>query len=645
MLNYFLQLTRFKKRLFSLTVDTVIIIFTFWISYWVRLDSLTPFNSLEHWLLLPVIIPLTLFCFMRLGLYRAVLRYVSFRVLLTVLAGIIISSLLLVSTAFIFEVFLPRSTAILYFLTTFLLVGGIRLFFRMMFYKLNKTSSAVLIYGAGSCGRQLHLALNQSSEYSPLVFVDDDIKLVNSSIQGLRVYSPSDVASLVNRYQIKKILLALPSTTRTRRKEVLNFLESVPCEVLSVPSMVDLVSGDAIIDELREVSIDDLLGRVAVSPNPELMKKNIEGKSVLITGAGGSIGSELCRQIVTLLPRNVILFESSEFNLYEIDKELNSIVVKMGINTSIKPILGSVQNKSRLVSVFKKFQIDTIFHAAAYKHVPLVEYNVVEGIRNNIFGTLNCAQAALNAGVQSFVLISTDKAVRPTNVMGASKRVAELILQALAKEKHSTTFSMVRFGNVLGSSGSVVPLFRKQIAEGGPVTVTHPEITRYFMTIPEASQLVIQAGAMSSGGDVFVLDMGESIKIADLARKMIHLSGYSVKGAEDPDGEIAIDFTGLRPGEKLYEELLIGNNVTGTFHDRIMAAQEIMLSWDDLSVILEQLDQACNSYDLEIIRSILLMAPTGFSPSDGICDLLWAEITVQRSVTAISEGSTLAFKP
>jgi FlaA1/EpsC-like NDP-sugar epimerase len=353
------------------------------------------------------------------------------------------------------------------------------------------------------------------------------------------------------------------------------------------------------------------------------MNKIIVGKTVLVTGAGGSIGSELCRQIVRQQPKTIVLFDHSEFNLYEIDKELNQIKLSNKMHLEIIPILGSVQSKTRLKSLFEKVYVDTVFHAAAYKHVPLVEFNTIEGIRNNVFGTLNCAQAAIKAEVKSFVLISTDKAVRPTNVMGASKRIAELILQALASEKHSTIFSMVRFGNVLGSSGSVVPLFRKQISAGGPLTVTHPEITRFFMTIPEAAQLVIQAGAMGVGGDVFVLDMGEPIKIADLASKMIHLSGYSIKSSENLAGDIAIHFSGLRPGEKLFEELLIGGNVTGTNHDRIMTANESKLSLNELQKIIKELDEACCMGKIDDIRKVLINAPTGFEPSDDICDLVW----------------------
>lgn len=624
MLEYLLQIPRLNKRIISITIDSLLLISSFWLSYWIRLDNLTPYSSEKHWLLLLLIISMTIMVLEKLGLYRTVLRYVSFRVLLTILGGVVFSSLLFVTAAFIFDIFLPRSTAILYFSIAFILIGGLRLIFRMTVYRLNRTSVFVMIYGAGASGRQLHLALNQSSEFLPLIFVDDDSKLINSNIQGLKVCSPLETKKLVERYRISKILLALPSVDIKKRKEILDSLESLPCEVLSVPSMVDLVSGAAKIDELKEVSINDLLGRDTVPPNELLMTKNIVGKTVLVTGAGGSIGSELCRQVVKLEPKKIILFDHSEYNLYEIDKELNQMKLSSNENLEIIPIIGSVQNIDRLKSLFKTIDIDTVFHAAAYKHVPLVEFNVIEGIRNNVFGTLNCANVAIEACVESFVLISTDKAVRPTNVMGASKRIAELILQALAVEKHDTTFSMVRFGNVLGSSGSVVPLFRKQIASGGPVTVTHPEITRFFMTIPEAAQLVIQAGAMGVGGDVFVLEMGEPIKIADLASRMVHLSGFSIKNTENPNGDISINYSGLRPGEKLFEELLIGGNVIGTNHDRIMTANELMLPWVELNDIIQELDKACISGKLDLVRKILISAPTGFSPNDGICDLLWS---------------------
>lgn len=627
MLKAFLGIPRYQKRIVSVLVDFVLIAFAFWAGYWIRLDQQTPFSSLDHWLLLAFLAPMTVVVFVKLGLYRAVLRYVSFRVLLTVLSGVLFSTGLLVALAFYFNIFLPRSTSIIYFSFAFISIGGVRLFFRMMLYRMQHSAKhAVLIYGAGDSGRQLHLALNQASEFATMAFIDDDKKLQNSTIQGLNIFPASEITGLIERYKVDKILLAMPSVSVKKRQEVLNLLEYLPCEILSIPSTADLVTGAARIDQLNEVSIDDLLGREPVQPDTQLMQKNIKDKVVMVIGAGGSIGSELCRQILVFQPSVLVLFDHGEYSLYEIEKSLNAQVFDYATDTKIAPILGSIQNRSRLVQTMSNYQVDTVFHAAAYKHVPLVEYNMVEGIRNNIFGTLNCAKAAISANVDSFVLISTDKAVRPTNVMGASKRIAELILQALAQEAAATVFTMVRFGNVLGSSGSVVPLFRKQIAEGGPVTVTHKDITRYFMTIPEASQLVIQAGAMGKGGDVFVLDMGEPIKIVDLATKMIHLSGFKVKDNENPAGDIEIQFSGLRPGEKLYEELLIGDSVQGTEHSRIMMASEDSLTWDELSAMISKIDLACQRYDLELVRELIVQMPTGFQPSDGINDLVWSKL-------------------
>ena len=423
---------------------------------------------------------------------------------------------------------------------------------------------------------------------------------------------------------MEKILLSIPSATIAQRKAILQALEPLPCEVLSIPGMKDLVDGKVTVNSLKKVSVNDLLGREKVEPDLQLLEKNISDKNVLITGAGGSIGSELCRQILSNQPQVLVLFELSEFALYSIYKDLEQLSGRLNSTTKIIPLLGNVLDKNHLIDVMKNFAINTVYHAAAYKHVPLVEYNTTAGVLNNVFGTLNCAIAAQTANVQTFVLISTDKAVRPTNTMGASKRMAELILQALAATKnHQTIFCMVRFGNVLGSSGSVIPLFEKQIAMGGPVTLTHQEITRFFMTIPEAAELVLQAGAMAKGGDVFVLDMGESVKIIDLARKMIKLSGNNIKNDTGKDGDIEIQITGLRPGEKLYEEVLIGENVQGTQHPRIMTAQEKMLSWESLSSLLERLHTACNERNADTIRILLQEAPTDFSPKDEICDLLY----------------------
>lgn len=623
MLNYFLAIPRVYKQAVSIFVDLLLLCLAFWGSYWVRLDANIPLQSLSHWQMLTFLLPITILVFMWLGLYRAVLRYVGFKVLWTVSLGVLLSTMSLVMLAFFMEVPLPRTVSVIYFAFSVLLVGGARLFFRAMVVRGKQQRVAVLIYGAGASGRQLQLALNQGQEYLPVAFVDDDPALVKAVIQGINVYSADSIEKLIENYDIKKILLAMPSAPRSVRQMVINRLEQCPCEVLSIPGMADLVEGHAHIDELKEVSIEDLLGRDAVAPIPELINANISGKRVMVTGAGGSIGSELCRQIIRCKPAKLVLFELSEYGLYAIDKELQEISQQEGLQVEIEPLLGSVQRQHRLQAVMSTFQIQTVYHAAAYKHVPLVEYNVVEGVRNNVFGTLYCAQAAIRAKVETFVLISTDKAVRPTNTMGTTKRLAELVLQSLAAEQSQTRFCMVRFGNVLGSSGSVVPLFRKQIRDGGPLTLTHPDIIRYFMTIPEASQLVIQAGAMGLGGDVFVLDMGEPVKIIDLAHRMIRLSGLKLKSDKFPAGDIEVKITGLRPGEKLFEELLIGEQVEGTAHPRIMKASELMIPWAQLRSFLAALDDACFRFDHEQIRHLLLSMPTGFNPTDEICDLVW----------------------
>lgn len=623
MLTFFLGLSRPLKRSVSVLIDAMLLTVAFWGGYWVRLDMAIPIRSLHHWELLALLIPVTVFIFAKLGLYRAVLRYVGFKVLWTVSLGIFLSTLCLVTFSFFFEIFLPRTVSVIYFSFAVLLIGGVRLFFRMLVNRGKGSRVPVLIYGAGSSGRQLQLALNQGQEFFPVAFVDDAPHLRKALIQGNNVYSPDDIGELIMRFGVKKILLAIPSASRVVRQDVLRRLEPFPCEVLSIPGMADLVGGKAQINELKEVSIEDLLGRDPVAPIPELLNANITGKRVMVTGAGGSIGSELCRQIIRCKPEKLILFELSEYGLYAIDKELSDVCEHEGIDVEIVPLLGSVQRQNRLFTIMSNLRVQTVYHAAAYKHVPLVEYNVVEGVRNNIFGTLYCAQAAIESCVETFVLISTDKAVRPTNTMGATKRLAELILQALASAQNQTRFCMVRFGNVLGSSGSVVPLFRKQIRDGSPLTVTHPDIIRYFMTIPEASQLVIQAGAMGSGGDVFVLDMGQPVKIIELAYRMIRLSGLTLKNEQNPNGDIEVKITGLRPGEKLFEELLIGDNVLGTHHPRIMKANEQLLPWAELRALLLRIDAACHNFDHDQLRSLLLEAPAAFTPTDGICDLVW----------------------
>ncbi|WP_042009718.1 nucleoside-diphosphate sugar epimerase/dehydratase [Aeromonas fluvialis] len=623
MFTSFLGMPRIYKRIISVLVDSCLLSLAFWGGFWVRLDDKIPLQSAQHWEMLLLLLPISIVIFVRLGLYRAVLRYVGFKVLWTVALGVMFSTMSLVMLAFFMDVALPRTVSVIYFAFAVLMIGGVRLLFRMLINRGKHHRIPVLIYGAGSSGRQLQLALNQGQEFMPVAFVDDEPTLRKMVIQGVNVYSPDVISELIERFEIKKILLAMPSASRALRQQVIQRLEHLPCEVLSIPGTVDLVAGHAHIDELKEVSIEDLLGRDPVDPIPELINANIHGKRVMVTGAGGSIGSELCRQIVRGKPAQLVLFELSEYGLYAIEKELTELCRTEELGVEIVPLLGSVQRQHRVFAVMSSFNIQTVYHAAAYKHVPLVEYNVVEGVRNNVFGTLYCAQAAIQAQVETFVLISTDKAVRPTNTMGTTKRLAELVLQALAAAQDTTRFCMVRFGNVLGSSGSVVPLFRKQIREGGPLTVTHPDIIRYFMTIPEASQLVIQAGAMGQGGDVFVLDMGDPVKIIDLAKRMIRLSGLTLRDEQHPDGDIAIKMTGLRPGEKLFEELLIGEQVLGTAHPRIMKASEDMLPWSQLRSMLIELDQACHRFDHKSIRNLLLSMPAGFNPTDGICDLVW----------------------
>ncbi|MDK6379681.1 polysaccharide biosynthesis protein [Citrobacter freundii] len=623
MLTQLLSLPRNIKRIIMVAIDFILLLIAFWGAFWVRMDISAPYTSYEHWKLLACLIAITVFIFIKMGLYRTVLRYVTAKIFVTVLFGMCISTLFLITMAYFFDVFLPRAVPIIYFAFSLLFICGSRLFFRMMLTYAVRGRVPVIIYGAGASGRQLLTALRQVDEYFPVAFVDDNPLLSKVVIHGVTVYPRKSLEKLIPRYGIKKILLAMPSISVEKRREVITNLENFPCEVLSIPGMVDLVEGKAQIMSLKKVSIDDLLGREPVAPSEELLAKNIRGKVVMVTGAGGSIGSEICRQIITQKPKILILFEVSEFALYSIEKELSMAVNKSDNDTVIIPLMGSVQKLHRLETIMRVFNVNTVYHAAAYKHVPLVEYNVVEGVRNNIYGTFYCAKAAISSQVETFILVSTDKAVRPTNTMGATKRVAELVLQALAKEQSVTCFSMVRFGNVLGSSGSVVPLFEKQIEKGGPVTLTHKDIIRYFMTIPEASQLVIQAGAMARGGDVFVLDMGDPVRIYDLATRMVKLSGLTIKDESNPDGDIEISITGLRPGEKLYEELLIGEQVLATTHPRIMTAHEDMLSWQELEVYLKQMDEACNNFEHDKIRELLLKIPTGFQPTDGICDLVW----------------------
>lgn len=607
------------------------VVVSFYAAYWTRIGHIKPLDDvLTKYVVLGTLV-VTIFSFTKLGLYRAVLRYLTFHALAVVSLGTIISAASISVLAFYLDALVPRSVPIIYGAFLCLLCGGSRLVIRVLVSQANdKGMKKVLIYGAGAAGRQLALALRSSETHKVVGFVDEDKTLYNTIIMGLKVKGICRAEKLIEKYSVSQILLAVPSASRARRKEILDSLVHLSAEVLTVPDMKDIVEGKAKIDELKDVAIEDLLGRDSVAPQQALMEANIKGKAVMVTGAGGSIGSELCRQIVRQEPKALVLFELSEFGLYQIDRELSNLVEAESLSVEIVPLLGSVQRINRLATTMKSFGVQTVYHAAAYKHVPLVEYNVVEGVRNNVFGTYYTAKAAIEAQVESFVLISTDKAVRPTNVMGTTKRMAELGLQALAEQENAkesgTRFCMVRFGNVLGSSGSVIPLFKKQIVSGGPITVTHPDIIRYFMTIPEAAQLVIQAGAMGKGGDVFVLDMGEPVKITDLAVNLIQLSGLELKDDNNPYGDISIEFSGLRPGEKLFEELLIGDNVGETAHPRIMTANERFLPLDEYIKVIDNLDKACHNFEHDKIRELLLEAPTDFNPTDGIGDLVWQRL-------------------
>ena len=591
LINWFLSLSRIIKRLIMLSIDVLLLVVILIGSFSMRLGEwYWPQGDLLYLIFLAPFAAIPIF--IKFGLYRAIVRYIGFKALWTIVQAVSLYALVwgvIVLLSGIEGV--PRSVILINWILAMLLIGGSRIVGRWYFSErksyinsLTDGRKNVLVYGAGSAGIQLATALSYSRELHPVAFIDDDPALSNHQIIGIKVHSSNKLDHLITSMNIEEVLLAIPSASRVRRNEIINRLESYPVLVRTVPGVSELAQGKLKIDDLNVVSINDLLGRDPVPPNQDYLRSNISNKVVMITGAGGSIGSELCRQIIQIQPKKIILFEQNEFSLYAIDQEL----IEMNLNIDVVPILGSILDSELVERVCNKFSIHTIYHAAAYKHVPMIEWNNFAGIDNNVFGTLSCAEAALSANVDNFVLISTDKAVRPTNIMGTTKRLAEMVLQALSQKynnKKSTNFSMVRFGNVLDSSGSVIPLFRKQIANGGPVTVTDPEIIRYFMTIPEAAQLVIQAGAMSKGGDVFVLDMGSPVKILDLAKKMIHLTGLSVIDDDNPNGDIEILFTGLRPGEKLYEELLIGDKVLKTDHQLILRSKEEMLPWSELEVI------------------------------------------------------------
>ncbi|MDC3262049.1 polysaccharide biosynthesis protein [Candidatus Pseudothioglobus singularis] len=604
-----------------LFVDSVLLVSVILLSFSIRLGYFyLPEGVLVYWVVYgaPIVAaPI----FVRFGLYRVVIRYISFNELWSIVQAVTLYALLWSMISFMVSVDgIPRSVILINWLLGIATIGGSRLVMRWLLSEdQSKKTIRVIIYGAGSAGRQLSIALTQSADYKTVAFIDNNPALLGQSIHGIKVVPRDDLGFLIKTKNVTEVLLAIPSLSRVQRNQIIHFLEPYALLVRSLPSVSELAQGKLRVADLREVSIKDLLGRDPVAANSELLDLNIVNKVVMVTGAGGSIGAELCRQILALKPQVLVLFDQSEFALYQIHQELEDVGMP---NAEILPLLGSVTNLKRLSHILQRFDVNTIYHAAAYKHVPMVESNNTEGVRNNVFGTFTCAQAAIDYGVDTFVLVSTDKAVRPTNTMGATKRVAELVLQSLAVGS-STRFSMVRFGNVLDSSGSVVPLFREQIKGGGPVTVTDPEIQRYFMSIPEAVELVIQAGAMAQGGDVFVLDMGEPVRILDLAQKMIHLSGLRLKDKLYPEGDIEIKFTGLRPGEKLYEELLIGGNVSKTDNPMIMRAEEEMLAWDDLKLILEGLKESVDSGDQAKLRQILVKAVPGFKPQSNITDILY----------------------
>lgn len=620
----FLSAPRPVKRLISVSYDAVAIVISFYLAYALRLGRVSV--EVNHALLmcLGFTLLVSIFTFVRMGLYRAILRYMTQNAIVTIFTGILISSLAMTLSAFFLHAFLPRSVPIIFVFTTLILIGLPRLAFRNVVKMVTpRGDTKVVIYGAGETGNNLATQLQLSGEFNPVAFVDDNERLHGSVLSGLTVHHPHRLATLVAQYGATRILLALGNINRQERVRIIRYLEPLLVQVQTIPPITDIVRGVARINELRNIQIEDLLGRDPVEPDAHLMSKNTSGKVVMVTGAGGSIGSELCRQLIKLHPQKIILFEQNEFNLYRIEKELSAIQAGSEKLVELVALLGSVQNPPLLDMVMRQFDVHSVYHAAAYKHVPMVEQNIIEGVKNNLFGTKNTAEAALRNNVKNFVLISTDKAVRPTNIMGASKRLAELVLQDLASRTSKTIFSMVRFGNVLDSSGSVVPSFREQINKGGPITVTHKDIVRYFMTISEAAQLVIQSASIAQGGDVFVLDMGEPVKILDLAREMALLSGYSIKDEHNPNGDIEIVFTGLRAGEKLYEELLCGDNCEGTIHPRILRAQEKKMSANALESLLAQAEVFCNSYRYQELFSLIVDSEADFEPLYEISDLMY----------------------
>ena len=616
MQNRVLAWPRATKRWVVVALDVVLALLATWIAFTLRLDTPNVPSGAQWWVygLAPV---LAMPIFVKFGLYRAIFRYTGQAALQATGQAVLVYAIILQSVL-LWQKWLgvPRSLGVLQPLIFLFLVGASRAVARFWLADLGKAQATatgrLLIYGAGTAGVQTASALRVSSQFQLLGFVDDDAAKVGRSVNGIPVFSPAQVPTVVVQQGVTDILLALPSATRDRRNTIIDSLRAQPVHIRTLPGLADLASGRVTVQDFRDLDVEDLLGRDPVPPDAALIARDLAGQVVLVTGAGGSIGGELTRQIVLQQPRQLLLLDHNEFGLYSIHQELQGLCAAKGLVVELVPLLGSVANFERLLAVCTLYRPATVYHAAAYKHVPMVEDNPGEGVANNVMGTWNTARAARDSGVKRFVLISTDKAVRPTNVMGATKRMAELVLQALAAENSATCFTMVRFGNVLDSSGSVVPLFRRQLAAGGPLTVTHAEVTRYFMTIPEAAQLVLQAGAMAVGGDVFVLDMGEPVKILDLARRMVQLSGLSLRDDANPAGDIEIEITGLRPGEKLYEELLIGDNPERTAHPRIMKAHEDHLPWSELALHLQTLRVAADLNDVAAIKAVLQTCVQGY---------------------------------
>ena len=607
------NLERIYKQSIMLFVDISTLLFALWLAFVLRLGEAFPLAYIyDSWWIFIVVPVITIPLFIKLGLYRAVLQYIGIKVITTTFQATTISCLIIGFLMMFFrESNLPRSVLPIFWFIINIFVMSSRFLFKGYLYSWDSFVNArkqTIIYGAGNAGVQLVESLKKSTVYAPIAFIDDDKSKQGTILNYLEVFSFDKIEELIKQKEAKVLLFAVPSASYKKRTQILKKLSKFPIEVKVLPSMDNIVNGVVSIDNIKHVGVADILGRSSVAPKQKLLERNIAGKNILITGAGGSIGSELSRQIMNLSPKKIVLLDNSEFNLYTIHQELSSLLN----NVEIIPALCTVTNYHQLKQIISLHNINTIYHAAAYKHVPMVELNVVSGVYNNVVGTYNVAKVADELNVESMVLVSTDKAVRPTNVMGASKRFSEFVLQAFA-DTSDTCFSMVRFGNVLDSAGSVVPLFRKQIKEGGPVTVTHRNITRYFMTIPEAVQLVLQAGTMAKGGDVFVLDMGEPIKIIDLAYKMIHLSGLTPIDNENPDGEIRIEFTGLRPGEKLYEELLIGDDVVQSEHPRIMQAKENKLSMNVLLSCIQIIKEAREKQDELIVKELLLKYVDGYT--------------------------------